>query len=66
MLKRPKNPCSKQCNDRSAKCHENCKKYREYERLYIDFIAEKVQTMSVPEEPFKRVSYIEKGRKKND
>ena len=37
MMNRPKQPCKKDCPDRSAECHAVCEKWTEYSEIMKTF-----------------------------
>lgn len=58
-MNRPKQPCLKDCPERSAECHTVCEKWAQYEQLRAEFY----KARGVDAEQTRVLNEIERDRK---
>ena len=60
-MNKPKQPCTKECPDRSSECHSVCEKWLKYEKLRSDFYIERDKAVDLN----RVLNDIERDRKKD-
>ena len=46
-MNRPKQPCERDCPNRSAECRKTCEPWQEYEKLYKVFFEQKTKEKDI-------------------